>query len=129
MKNSNCFDWLNFAQKDFDVCKDLLTHKERYIGIIPYHAQQSAEKALKAFLKFHEKEIPKTHNLQYLIKDCFFIDPTFVQLQKEALALNPFSTQTRYPDDLNITLTYDETHKLIQSAEKILMFVTKKLNL
>lgn len=128
MKNGNCFDWLTFAKKDYDVCNDLLIHQEKYVGIIAYHAQQSVEKAFKAFLKMHNKEIPKTHNLQYLIRDCFFIDASFAGLQKSALTLNPFSAQTRYPDDLDIALTYEQTLELVQHAEKILKFVTKKIN-
>jgi HEPN domain-containing protein len=128
MKNGNCFDWLNFAQEDYDVCKELLQHKERYAGIVAYHAQQSAEKAFKCYLKKCEKNIPKTHNLNYLMTECFFIDATFAELQKSAIILNPYSVQTRYPDELNIALTHAEAVELVGHAEKILNFVTKKLN-
>ena len=39
--------------------------------------QQSAEKFLKAFLVFHGNEIPKTHNIEFLLERCKIIDTSF----------------------------------------------------
>ena len=35
-----------------------------------FHAQQAIEKTLKAFLAYHHREIPRTHDLELLQKLC-----------------------------------------------------------
>ena len=49
-----------------------------------FHAQQAAEKYLKAFLQEHEVDFPKTHNLIELLELCLPVDPTF-ELQRDLL--------------------------------------------
>src|SRR5204862_953151 len=72
-------DWL--ARADLD-----LRLAERALGIPPelaagaaYHAQQAAEKALKAFLAAHNQPFPLTHNLTVLLPLCQAMDPAFLQ--------------------------------------------------
>ncbi len=41
-----------------------------------FHCQQAVEKALKAFLTFHDRPFRKTHNLEEIGEACLQIDPT-----------------------------------------------------
>jgi HEPN domain-containing protein len=59
---------------------DLLTAKRVLEGKGPYdtacfHAQQAAEKYIKALLAFHEKPVPRTHNLEELERLCAALVP------------------------------------------------------
>src|SRR5271165_913992 len=42
-----------------------------------FHAQQAAEKHLKAYLVEQDRDIPHTHNLYKLIALCREVDPSF----------------------------------------------------
>ncbi|MBN1559717.1 HEPN domain-containing protein, partial [candidate division KSB1 bacterium] len=85
MANSKTIDeivrnWLIIAQRDL-----LTAQQGTQAGIIIteticYHCQQTAEKALKAFLVKHQVEFPKTHHLSLLINLCSNIDASFQQL-------------------------------------------------
>ncbi len=63
---------------------------------ICFHAQQSIEKSLKAFLVFHGQAIPKTHDIGELIRRCAVIDSTFGEMEKHAELLNLFGVEIRY---------------------------------
>ena len=65
-------------------------------AIVGFHAQQTAEKLLKAVLAAHGIEFPRTHSLRYLIDTLVDhqLDPP---KDVEALtALYPFAVQLRY---------------------------------
>lgn len=48
----------------------LFSSDEPLYDICVYHAQQCAEKALKAYLTLRMKEIEKSHNLLLLVENC-----------------------------------------------------------
>lgn len=60
-------EWLFKAFQDLKSLDILFSSQEPLFDIIVYHAQQCAEKSLKAFLAFSRKEIDKTHNLLPLV--------------------------------------------------------------
>ena len=58
--------WLRFARSDL-----VLASIPRPAGVLPenlcFHAQQAAEKALKAVLLSKGMEVPRTHNIRTLL--------------------------------------------------------------
>lgn len=54
-------DWLRYAQADYLVAKMILKPEDLLAGMSAYHSQQAAEKALKAYLIYLDKEIPRSH--------------------------------------------------------------------
>src|SRR4051794_16462263 len=56
-------DWLLRADQDLAVTERLL-QAPPLLGAAAYHAQQAAEKALKAFLAAHNVPVRPTQNLQ-----------------------------------------------------------------
>jgi HEPN domain-containing protein len=59
--------WFAISQDDLDVARHCLTDfYPKKLAIACYHSQQSAEKALKAFLVYCGIEPPKTHDLRQL---------------------------------------------------------------
>ena len=60
--------WMRRADEDLAVAEQLLSDGVPYFGSIGFHAQQAAEKFLKAFLVWHQIEFPKTHDLSQLLQ-------------------------------------------------------------
>lgn len=101
-KQENFRIWLEKANEDYNVAKYL---KESYHpaphSTICYLSQQSIEKALKAFLIYHDQEYDRTHNLSFLKYDVDQkIGDTLKDLDNKALdILTRFEVVGRYPTD------------------------------
>jgi HEPN domain-containing protein len=87
--------WLRQAAKDRNAAQVL-------IGAEPsrsvFHSQQAAEKAVKAFLTFHQIPFRKTHNLTDLGSQCASVDPSLEALLREVADLTDYASAFRYPD-------------------------------
>jgi HEPN domain-containing protein len=60
--------WCEKGRRDYLTAQNALPDtRERFPDIICFHAQQAAEKYLKAYLVFLEQEFPKTHALEDLV--------------------------------------------------------------
>ena len=95
-------EWLRYAHNDLIVAKHCLEDLyPKQTEIASYHCQQCAEKALKAFLLFHDKDPLKTHDLMVLCKLCEDIESTFKNIAIQCAHLNPFGVAVRYPDELS----------------------------
>ena len=90
-----------------------------------YHCQQSAEKALKAYLIYNNILYKFTHNLEFLCLECIKIDDSFKSIRTHCNILNSYSTDTRYLD--NCPLTERDMHEAIELAEEVLNFVKEKI--
>jgi hypothetical protein len=58
--------WLRKADNDLRAAEHDRTAKPPLLGDVTFHSQQTAEKAFKAFLTWHDKPFRKTHNLEEL---------------------------------------------------------------
>jgi len=91
-------EWLTFARSDLKLAK-----AGRVGGVLLsslcFHAQQAAEKAIKAVLILKRIEFPPTHNIKVLIG--LLPDSAVVpeKLQQASL-LTMYAVNTRYPGDL-----------------------------
>jgi len=64
-----------------------------------FHCQQAAEKSLKAFLTWHQRPFPKTHDLRVLSGPCSEVDASLEAAVAPALALTRFAVAMRYPGE------------------------------
>jgi HEPN domain-containing protein len=100
--------WLAKAVDDLECATVLAAsgHGENAL----YHCQQAAEKALKAFLTWHDQPFRKTHNLLELgdavngeqvleAKACAAIDPTIMATAASLHVLTDYAWKLRYPGD------------------------------
>lgn len=90
--------WLMYAETDIKAAHTL-SEFDDLRGPVLYHAQQSVEKALKAFLIYKQRPVEKTHNLLDLTKACMAVDESFKALQPAAAELSPYATISRYPNE------------------------------
>lgn len=116
--------WLSYAEEDL-VCARLL-QKEKIFRAASYHTQQCAEKALKSYLVFKERELRKTHDLVELTQLCAELDFEFVTLLGFAKTIKPYATRGRYPDDFQPPEESD-TKEIIDQAASMLHFIQKKI--
>jgi HEPN domain-containing protein len=62
-----------------------------------FHCQQAAEKALKAFLTWHDVRFRRVHDLEEIGKQCVEIDLTLGSLMGRAETLSEYASRFRYP--------------------------------
>jgi len=104
--SSHARQWMAKATNDLVAGERLLAAGGPYDAVC-FHAQQAAEKALKALLAFAGSPIPHTHNLEDLQSACGQITSMTLpaRLSEWELAeLTPFAVESRYdvefsPDD------------------------------
>jgi HEPN domain-containing protein len=89
-------DWLSKADEDFEAAVYLLRENDTFIKTACFHFQQAAEKYLKAYLTFQNKEFSKTHNIEFLLNLCAEFDDSFKNIHPRDLS--EFAVDIRYPD-------------------------------
>ncbi|MBI5059234.1 HEPN domain-containing protein [candidate division KSB1 bacterium] len=90
-----------------------------------FHAQQAAEKFLKAYLARFEIEFPFIHNLEKLITLCESRDRAFSEIKEIGQELSPFAVEMRYDDMFWPSQT--NAKRALKMAETICEFVRARL--
>ncbi|MGQ0556724.1 MAG: HEPN domain-containing protein [Nitrospiraceae bacterium] len=97
---SNFSAWLRKAEHDLLNIENNLAAKEIPWDTVCFHAQQVAEKVLKAFLVFHGRDLSKTHDLVALLARCVECEAGLSGLESDCRMLTSYGVAARYPDDL-----------------------------
>lgn len=109
-------DWLRHAYSDLELARVARTPKILLEGLC-FHAQQAAEKALKAVLIANGLPFEKIHNLKTLL-DLLpqgIILPPEVQ---DAASLTDYAVSRRYPGDFE-PITEEEYQEAVRLAEAV----------
>lgn len=126
-KNIESQIWLDKALDDLLWTKHNLEGKIYYGAC--FTAQQSAEKALKAYLIHQQGRFAKTHDLVDLINNCSKFNKDFSALKENAAKLSYYYTKTRYPDIFELDIyNRKEAFSAFDDAEKIVFLVRKKIS-
>ncbi len=110
-------EWLRIAKTDLAVSQNLATHTE-FASQASFHAQQAAEKTIKAFLVWHQERFKKDHDIRYLGDLALSKDPSLSALIDEAVCLNPYAVTTRYPG-FSDEIEEEAVQEAINIAEKV----------
>ena len=103
MEHELIAEWFRFADMDLSTAEYLQGMRPQPLEIICFHCQQSAEKNLKGYLIYNGvTEPPKIHDLIYLNNMCCDFDTHFREIDKACGALNRFSVQPRYPNEIEL---------------------------
>ena len=122
--------WLAQAEAECNDA-DLLLKSERYYLAL-FLCQQSAEKALKAFVYLKEEEPVFTHSVANLLKIAVSFDQDFAAL-KDAKRLDDYYIPTRYPNGIPgeiPSLYYDdpkEVERALTLTQSIIELVRRKI--
>ena len=92
-----------------------------------FHAQQAAEKALKAILVAYNVAVPRTHNLRTLLD----LLPTDVPLPSDILGtvgLSDYAVTSRYPG-ISEPVENEEYREAIHMAEAVVYWAEEVIDL
>ena len=93
-------EWVDKAEGDFaSLGRELRARKGPNYDAACFHAQQCAEKYLKARLIEASISFAKTHDLLALLNLVIPIEPLWSALAPNLAALNPYGVRFRYPGD------------------------------
>jgi HEPN domain-containing protein len=109
-KASDPLQWLEAARSDLAIASIELPLGGMYEQLC-FHAQQAAEKSLKAVLLRMGVSFPFTHNLQLLLD----LLPSSVKLPDEVrdvVELNAYAVLTRYPGEMEAVTKTDYSRAL-----------------
>lgn len=110
--------WIEQATDDLEVAEILLAHDPPKSAAAAYHCQQAAEKYLKAFLVYHGRRPPYTHNLEALLDLSTQCEATLQNLYDIVKPLAPFAVDIRYPGT-DVSATKKEATAALQQARKV----------
>jgi HEPN domain-containing protein len=85
--------------------------------LVAWHAQQCAEKYIKAYLVFYQIDFPHTHRILYLLELCPERN-TWGNSLAAAETLTPFAVMTRYPGE-DEPVTEIEAKRAVHTAELV----------
>ena len=116
--------WLKKADGDLYNVELLLNSENCQPDICCYHAQQCAEKYIKAFLVSRQKFFPLMHDLLKLLDLCLPHNSSFDDIKLAAAKLTNYAVSPRYPDEID-ELTIDDAKTAYQNALTIKEFILK----
>jgi len=118
--------WIAKAQEDLLNAEHTLTLGARCpVGTVCFHAQQCAEKYLKALLTCRGIEFPKTHDLVVLVNR-LGEEPGLVLQMESVQPLNRYSIEARYPGDWE-PIDMQEASEAVETARGVRDAVKKVL--
>jgi HEPN domain-containing protein len=82
--------WLAKAREDLQIAKELAKRKT-FAGGAVFHCQQAAEKALKAFLVWHDVPFRKVHYLKEIGEVCIERDASLQEIVARAVPLTEYA--------------------------------------
>lgn len=104
---------LRLARRDALAFKGLLTLPEVDFSVACFHAQQAAEKAIKAVLFDREVEFRRTHDLEELGASLVRHGGELPVSVERLRRLSPYAVEFRYNDEVINTLTASEAEDIL----------------
>ena len=91
-------EWIVKAEEDWiSMLRSYRARKDPSYNVACFHAQQCAEKYLKARLVEAGTAFPRTHDLLFLLSLVLPVEPSWGALQPELDTMNKYAIAYRYP--------------------------------
>jgi len=116
-------EWLNRARSDLLLAKS--KEKGIYLEDLCFHAQQAAEKAIKALLIKHGVEFPYVHDITELLTLLERGGHRIPESIRKVETLTRFAVFTRYPG-IAAPITLEEYEEALTLAEEVIRWVQKQ---
>ncbi|MEW6209642.1 MAG: HEPN domain-containing protein [Acidobacteriota bacterium] len=111
------FEWISKAEDDWHVAgMSYRARKHPSYDAAAFHAQQCAEKYLKARLEEAGITFTRTHDLLVLHQLVLAVEPNWAGLQSFLIFLNPFAVAYRYP---GISATRDDARDALKNCREV----------
>lgn len=115
-------DWLRYARSDLELARVVRPDEVLFEGLC-FHAQQAAEKALKAVLIAKGVPPPKTHNIRTLL-DLLPQEVIAPQEIEDAASLTDYAVTSRYPGDFE-SVDEEEYEETVRLAENVVLWAER----
>lgn len=124
--------WLAQAENELSITRSL-TESGFWSGAC-FHAEQTAQLALKAFLYWRGRRFVNIHSIRSLVLECSKEDADFLAFEDYGSILDRYYLATRYPDVLPEpaipfeSFTQQEARQALGYASEIVETVSNKVN-
>lgn len=109
-------EWIAKAEGDFAMMeREGRARKQRNYDGICFHAQQCAEKYIKARLTEADIEFKKTHDLMALLDYTVLIEPLWESFRRDLAYVSDFAVAFRYPGE---SATRDQAKDAIRRCRR-----------
>lgn len=113
-------EWVSKAEGDFDAALLLRRSRKRNrYDSICFHAQQCAEKYLKARLQEASIPFTRTHDLAELLKLLSAVEPLWSPLAPALTDLSKAAVEFRYPGNAALPDTARESFKTCNTVRRL----------
>jgi HEPN domain-containing protein len=119
------FLWVQRAEEDYQLALSAMRHKTPLTYGTTFHAQQCAEKYLKALLLFKQESFPRTHDLAALNRLCQQAGIILPINDDDLESLSAYAVEVRYP---GTQPTVEEGKDALRIARKVRNFTRKIFN-
>lgn len=127
MKSKLVREWVAKAEEDYLTVEILVRQRRKRIhNSVCFHAQQCAEKYLKALLVSRKLPTRKTHDLGELADVLRSYEPSIALIEDLFDCLAPYAVESRYPGD---DATAREAKAARKAAGEIRRFSRSRLKL
>jgi len=110
-------EWVQKAEGDMNTAqREFAVQEEPNHDAVCFHAQQCAEKYLKARLVEAGLPVTRTHDLEILLNQLLPLEPELVDLLQSVRILSAMAVEVRYP---GIAADEDDAAEALRSSEKI----------
>jgi len=110
-------EWIGKAEGDIRTSqREFSVNEHPNYDAVCFHAQQCAEKYLKALLVEKALPVPRTHDLEVLLSSIIGVYPEITSLLRFARILSSMAVEVRYP---GICTDKDDACEALRSAEAI----------
>lgn len=108
-----------FVQAQADLKIVNLLQSAGYYAAACFHAQQAAEKALKAVLFSQGSRVVWGHSVRELARQCEAHEAAFASVAGDAALLDQFYIPTRYPNGLPLPAVPSEAYSAAQAEDAV----------
>ncbi len=119
-------EWVEKAEGDLKVARREMQAADPVYEAVCFHAQQGAEKYLKAILEEHNIAFPKVHDLVALFNLSGGLLPALAPLKPQLAHLSVFGISSRYP---GVNADPKAATEAVQIAEQVQRAVRVQLGL
>ena len=126
-RRSDIRPWIYKAEEDYRAALTLARKRRDPVpDNVCFSAQQYVEKYLKAFLVYHQRSFPKTHDLAELLKIALLVDPLLEDIRANVRELLPYAVAFRYPGE---EATREESRRAVLAMKSVRELLRERLGL
>lgn len=125
--NDLTIEWIAKAEGDYaSAGREYRARRNPNYDAACFHAQQVAEKYLKAWLQEQRVIFPRTHSLIVLLELCLPLDATFEFSRDALILLERYAVQYRYPGE---TADKSDARLAFQASRAVRVFMRSKFGM